>query len=339
MSQYMRDKKISVAIATYNGERYIGALIESILSQTRPPDEIICSDDASSDDTVLILKEFAQTSTIPIHIIERERNVGIVQNFLCGFRSCTGDYIAYCDQDDVWLEDRLLQFQNGILDDTMHLICSPSYICDANLQEIAPIYYDVKRDKCLTSPAVFNAVHAWGHQMLFSRKALSDLLLMYQKSGFEFSEFGSCFDFTIPFSASLSGDLLFQKKPQLKFRRHSASTSEAGHDLVELRGGVRAKAVERMKQAEVHSLILQQALETIDWMVENGHEISPHVREAYQQELDYMNCRLNIFKKRSIPARLLGMLNKDYIGSLRRNGSGRSNLREAAVDAIAVISL
>lgn len=339
MPDYMRDKKISVAIATYNGERYIGALIDSILSQTRPPDEIICSDDASKDDTILILKEFARTSTIPIHIIERESNVGIVQNFLCSFRSCTGDYIAYCDQDDVWLEDRLLQFQKVISNDTIHLICSPSYICDAELQEIAPVYYDIKRDRRLTSPAVFNAAHAWGHQMLFSRRALSNLLLIYKKPDFEFSEFGSCFDFTIPFAASLSGDLFFQKQPQLKFRRHSASTSEAGHHLTELRGGVRAKAVERMKQTEAHSLILQQALEAIDWMTRKDRKISPHIREAYQQELDYMNCRLDIFKKRNIPARLLGMLNKDYINSLRRNGNGRSNLREAAVDAIAVMAL
>lgn len=96
--------KISVAIATYNGEKYIKEQIESILNQTIPVDEIIISDDGSSDSTLAILEDYARSSIIVLTDNERH---GFCGNFEHAINHCTGDYIFLADQDDIWMPDKV----------------------------------------------------------------------------------------------------------------------------------------------------------------------------------------------------------------------------------------
>jgi glycosyltransferase involved in cell wall biosynthesis len=99
--------RISVAMCTYNGERFLAAQLASIAKQTRLPDELVVHDDKSSDNTVAILQEFAQSARFPVRIIENPRNLGYVQNFEAAIRNCDADLIALADQDDVWYPTRL----------------------------------------------------------------------------------------------------------------------------------------------------------------------------------------------------------------------------------------
>lgn len=99
--------KISVALATYNGERFIRQQLESLAGQTRLPDELVVTDDCSSDCTLEIVAEFARTAPFPVRIYRNDRNIGYGDNFLRAAELCVGDWIAYCDQDDVWLSGKL----------------------------------------------------------------------------------------------------------------------------------------------------------------------------------------------------------------------------------------
>ena len=90
--------KISVAIATYNGALYIEEQVQSMLSQTLMPFEIVISDDGSTDQTFQFLKT-CQSSTVPIHIYSNQGKR--IHNFMNAMRHCGGDYIALSDQDDV----------------------------------------------------------------------------------------------------------------------------------------------------------------------------------------------------------------------------------------------
>lgn len=98
---------ISVALASYNGEKYILEQIQSILEQSVSVDEIVIVDDCSKDDTVSILKQIKNTSTIPIHIYKNETNLGYKKNFYKALSYCKGDYIFLCDQDDCWLPNKV----------------------------------------------------------------------------------------------------------------------------------------------------------------------------------------------------------------------------------------
>ena len=97
---------ISVAMATYNGEKYIGEQIQSILNQELRVDEIVFSDDGSTDDTVSIIRSFINVTDTKIVILSDNKRHGPCGNFEHAINHCSGDYIFLCDQDDIWLPDK-----------------------------------------------------------------------------------------------------------------------------------------------------------------------------------------------------------------------------------------
>ena len=109
----MMNEKVSVAICTYCGERYITEQLHSILRQTRPVQEIVLCDDRSADRTAALAEEALRESGIPYRILINEENLGVTRNFEKSISACTGDLILTADQDDVWAPDkveRLLEY-------------------------------------------------------------------------------------------------------------------------------------------------------------------------------------------------------------------------------------
>ena len=105
-------KKISVAMAAYNGEPFIQEQLESILAQTISPDEIVISDDGSSDRTATIAMKLAGSMTakekgVCIRILTDNPHHGHCGNFDWASRHATGDFIFFCDQDDIWEPDKV----------------------------------------------------------------------------------------------------------------------------------------------------------------------------------------------------------------------------------------
>ncbi|MCS4231250.1 glycosyl transferase family 2 [Stenotrophomonas maltophilia] len=100
----------SIAMCTYNGERFLQAQLDSLLTQRPLPDQIVIRDDVSSDGTGEILAAFvpkAEALGIVVDLQVNERNVGYRRNFDGALRACTGEVIFLCDQDDVWHADKL----------------------------------------------------------------------------------------------------------------------------------------------------------------------------------------------------------------------------------------
>lgn len=101
-------KKVSVALATYNGANFIAQQLQSIINQSQAVDEIIVTDDCSTDNTIEIVSEFAERySDICWNIAVNESNLGFRKNFRNALGKCTGDVIFFCDQDDIWREDKV----------------------------------------------------------------------------------------------------------------------------------------------------------------------------------------------------------------------------------------
>lgn len=109
--------KVSVAMATYNGETYIKEQIESILSNLKENDELVISDDGSNDNTVNFIKEYIKQDS-RIKLLDGPRK-GVKQNFSNAIYNTTGDYIFLCDQDDIWdknkVENVIKELKNNIL--------------------------------------------------------------------------------------------------------------------------------------------------------------------------------------------------------------------------------
>ncbi|MGB4655061.1 MAG: glycosyltransferase family 2 protein [Bacteroidales bacterium] len=97
--------KISVAMATYNGEKFLKEQLDSIYSQSYLPYEVIVTDDCSTDSTVSILEQYKESHGLKYYV--NEQNVGYNKNFEKALSLCQCDYIAISDQDDVWMKNKL----------------------------------------------------------------------------------------------------------------------------------------------------------------------------------------------------------------------------------------
>lgn len=98
---------VSVAMCTYNGEKFLAEQLHSIQQQSYPPAELVVCDDGSTDNTASIVDEFARTVDFPVRWHRNEANLGSTLNFAQAIRMCTGDAIALCDQDDRWFSQKL----------------------------------------------------------------------------------------------------------------------------------------------------------------------------------------------------------------------------------------
>lgn len=105
--------KISVAIATYNGEEYVIEQLESIINQTRKVDEVIICDDVSKDETVRVVNDFINKNNLSDtwSIEVNKKNVGYASNFMNAAKKTSGDLILFCDQDDIWLPERVADIE------------------------------------------------------------------------------------------------------------------------------------------------------------------------------------------------------------------------------------
>jgi glycosyltransferase involved in cell wall biosynthesis len=99
--------RVSIAMATYNGAKYVREQLDSFARQTRPPDELVVCDDRSSDDTVAILKDFARSSAFPVRVAVNQANLGFIRNFEKALSACEGDLIFLSDQDDIWFDGKV----------------------------------------------------------------------------------------------------------------------------------------------------------------------------------------------------------------------------------------
>ena len=98
-------------MATYNGEKFLEQQLQSLSKQTRLPAELVICDDTSSDATVDIIKRFSETAPFPVKLVVNEERLGWRGNFLKAASLCVSEYIAYCDQDDIWLPEKLATVQ------------------------------------------------------------------------------------------------------------------------------------------------------------------------------------------------------------------------------------
>ena len=98
---------ISVVIATFNGEKYILQQLKSIENQTIKPDEVIISDDYSTDNTLKLINEFKLSSSLKIILLVNKKRLGYAKNFERALLSSRGNYVFLSDQDDFWLPNKI----------------------------------------------------------------------------------------------------------------------------------------------------------------------------------------------------------------------------------------
>lgn len=200
---------ISVCVATYNGEKYIEQQLRSILEQIAPNDEVIVSDDGSTDNTLQIVDSIGDPR---IRIRHSEAHY-FKHNFVEAMREAKGDFIFLSDQDDVWLPGKYERCVNELKD--VDLVCTNSQMTDEHLQVIEPDFFSVYH----SGPGILkNALNNtyYGSCLAFRRSLLDDALPMPPTR-----EIGH--DIWLGLVAEKTGKVRFIDTPYLLYRRHSDS--------------------------------------------------------------------------------------------------------------------
>lgn len=165
---------VSIAICTYNGEEFLIKQLESLVNQTYSELEIIAVDDASSDQTLQILKSYEQRYSF-FKVYKNTTNLGYVKNFEKALKLCTGEYIALSDHDDIWELDKIEILVNNIHDHL--LIYHNSDFIDENDQQLADItvrdHYKHHEGDSNLPFLISNCIP--GHAMLFHKSLLGHI--------------------------------------------------------------------------------------------------------------------------------------------------------------------
>ncbi|MST32755.1 glycosyltransferase [Acidimicrobiaceae bacterium USS-CC1] len=125
------EPRVSVVMATYNGEKFLLEQLESIAAQTLAPLEVIIRDDGSSDDTLEIARRFASRSRCPVLVRESQgQRLGYAENFAKAASAARGDLVAFSDQDDIWHPAKLATAARVFSRSDVVLAVHRSYVVD-----------------------------------------------------------------------------------------------------------------------------------------------------------------------------------------------------------------
>ena len=134
---------ISVAICTYNGERFLRQQLDSIARQTLLPDELVACDDDSSDTTIKVLGEFARRVSFSVQIHKNDHNLGSTKNFEKAISLCSGTNIFLSDQDDIWKPNKIETLSRALAEHPeVGYVFSDAELTDQSLQPLGCRLWD-----------------------------------------------------------------------------------------------------------------------------------------------------------------------------------------------------
>jgi hypothetical protein len=211
---------ISVAIATYNGARYLREQLDSIAVQTVRPAELVVGDDGSDDETPLILKAFAETAPFPVRFLGREERRGFADNFLRIAAACEHPLVAFCDQDDVWLPGKLEAGLRRIQADDSLLALHRLTTTNDALEPTGLWTQGIERDAVFEPLELDPYKNGWGNTMLFRRELVAAIPYDHRPRQPEVPERPLSHDTWVYVLAAALGRVSHIAEPLVLYRQH-----------------------------------------------------------------------------------------------------------------------
>lgn len=219
--------KISIAMATFNGERFLREQLASLAAQTRLPDELVVSDDGSSDETLAIVREFADTAPFPVSIHQNKKNLGYADNFLKAASACRGDWIAFCDQDDKWLPNKLSTVEQyfEVPGYNVVLVVHNALVVDEFMVESGVRYPNIRRTRVCSGSDLPMLWFAGGLTMVFRSELISRCSPRDRGPSHGSPGKPVAHDAWICWLACILGDVALLSEELVLYRRHSSTTT------------------------------------------------------------------------------------------------------------------
>lgn len=203
-------------MATRNGEKYVKRQLESILTQLNECDEIVISDDSSTDKTVDIARGFSHER---IRLYENNTFYSPIFNFEHAMKQAGGDIIVLADQDDIWLDNKLSVVRSRFRRKTsaVYLIAMDGYIIDENENVIGEsIFQKIKAGRGIIKNIYDNTY--MGCNLAFSRE-LMEVALPFPKNI-------PMHDMWLGLLGEIFGKVEFVEEKTIKYRKHTASLTD-----------------------------------------------------------------------------------------------------------------
>ncbi len=208
----MNKPLVSIAVCTYNGEKFLVEQLDSLINQTYNNLEVIVVDDGSKDNTINILQSYVgRFPNIVLH--QNEVNLGYIKNFEKAIGLCKGEFIALSDQDDIWLPNKI-EVQVAEIGDNILIYHDSEFINDKGISigkkmsDVIKMYWGDSFKPFL----FFNCIS--GHQCLF-KKSLVAYSIPFPKEIFH--------DRWLAFTATNNGSIKYLDIPLVKYRQHENS--------------------------------------------------------------------------------------------------------------------
>ena len=309
--------KVSVVVCTYNGEKFLRGQLQSILEQTRPPDEIIISDDGSSDSTLDIVDDIRTSATSNNsqrwRVLTRETPVGVSGNFASALLEAGGDFVALSDQDDVWEPDRLEkaleEFSDGVL-----LVHSDATLIDASGQLIGTLMSALR----LTGRERTNLLRGRALDVLLRRNVITGATTVIRSSmlrqALPIPE-GWVHDEWLGFVAAIQDGVVFLDSPLIRYRQHGSNEIGANKtDYDEAKRRLQEKRTDFFqgkfrRNKGISTMVAQQP----PWL-------SPTAQSALKAKIDFDHWRSAVPSSRS--RRILPVLRRWISGDYGRYARG-----------------
>lgn len=212
--------EVSVALCTYNGERYLLEQLQSLVGQTRLPDELVIVDDGSVDRSCNLIREFAAVAPFPVLLHRNERNLGYALNFERAISLTSGRIIFLCDQDDVWCPTKIEKTIACFISNDVLLVHTDAHLVDGSLRPLGVDLLDAiefsTRERSLFA-------ERRGYEVLLKRNVVTGSATAVRRTLFEAArpfEPGFVHDEWLAIVASMIGHVGRVDEPLFLYRQH-----------------------------------------------------------------------------------------------------------------------
>jgi len=309
----MNEPTVSVALCTCNGERFLGDQLDSLSRQSHLPSELIACDDRSADSTLPILEGYARSAPFSVRVIRNSERLGVASNFGKALAACSGEYIALCDQDDVWKPDKLERLAAKAIELKQsgnkgpYFIHSDLELVDAELNTLGSSYLEhqgLKLPQSRQYRTLLVQNYIPGCSTLFSRELLDVALPIPGEAVMH--------DWWLALIASITGSLACDPARTVLYRQH---------------GGNQLGSQPRFSGRTARQILtVKPALDVI------RHNFSSGARQAIAVDARLRACNIEVPGEVSAYVNALAKSRLKILGSLLSGRIGRSNqLRNLAL--------
>lgn len=272
-----KEEQIDILLATYNGEKYLKELIDSILSQTYKNIRLIISDDCSQDGTTKILEEYVKKDNRVVTYCQTQ-NLGYIKNFEFLLKQVKSELYMLGDQDDVWLPQKIEKSVQMLKSENADLVFGDLEVVDKDLNTIYPSFNDFmllsrkikKYIKSYKLNYLYNCVT--GCTVIARSKFIPKILPIPAKSKY------FVHDHWIGIMMSIYGKVAYMPDKYIKYRQHGDNqigTDKISHKFTKLK--------------QVRELFINVKLGVFGTYVENNDKFPKAIQELNKKSYDYFN--------------------------------------------------